>query len=88
MDNLHARIRAAQITAGEEVVMQSLRERGLLDGQTQDPRDAEIERLQAVLRQIKNTVCGDRAPCWSDADATTATRYIIADLCNFVLRTT
>lgn len=49
MDNLHARIRAAQIIAGEEVVMQSLRERGLLDGQPQDPRDAEIERLRAAL---------------------------------------
>lgn len=49
-DALHQKIRHAQVLAGEQVVMEDLRRRGLLDEQkSRDPRDDEIERLRYII---------------------------------------
>ena len=60
------------MAAGEEAVLQSLRERGLLDGQVPDPRDAEIKRLRKFLVRISG---------WQDrvAKSTTMTRMAMRE---------
>ncbi len=45
-------------------------------------QEAEVKRLRERLAAIKQLVCGERHPNWTDQGATTATRGRIADLCD------
>jgi len=46
---------------------------------------AEAERERQALGQIKDKVCGDKHPDWSDDAATYRSRRYIADLCDAAL---
>lgn len=62
-DNLHRRIHAAQIDAGEQVVLADLRARGLADPNN-GPTPAQIDAGADALRQRK--MAGRITRPWTD----------------------
>ena len=47
-----------------------------------DKQEAEVKRLRSSLAAIKQLVCGEKHPNWTDQYATARTRAKIADICD------
>lgn len=45
-----------------------------------------ISVLEGALKRIKDHVCGEKNPKWSDVRSTTITRGHIADICDWALQ--
>lgn len=57
----------------------------MIDTTFTDDEAKELLRLWEALERVKTLVCGDEVPRWSKPDARTATRVLIADICDAAL---
>ena len=47
--------------------------------------EERLKQAELAIQRIKDIVCGDRNPNWTDPDSTMHSRLRIADICDVVL---